>query len=155
MFFFYILKIKTLCCCYQRHRALLHKGNNSYVVAGTRNADEHLNVVLRPQKPSGLVGTGSPGRPLRLSLSSELMDWNHGPTYTKVFLKSQTGLLSKFPFWDSSAKRAQRTVPKNLCACGEKQIGFCRSLPETHTHQEDYKLGNGARVRRWCMLGFF
>ena len=29
-----------------------------------------FNVALRPQKPSGLIGTGSPGRPPRLSHSS-------------------------------------------------------------------------------------
>ena len=145
--FYSILKIKTLCRCYQRHRALLHKGNNSYVVAGTRYAYENVNVVLRPQKPSGRgAQDGHLDFHWALSLWTETMDLH---ILNLLFFKSQTGLLSKFSFWDSSAKRAERKVPTNLCVRGEKQIGFCRSLPETHTYQED-----GARVRRRCMLGF-
>ena len=30
-----------------------------------------FNIALRPQRPYGLLGTGNPGRPPRLSLSSE------------------------------------------------------------------------------------
>ena len=37
-----------------------------------RFADFRFSAALRPQKPYGLLGTGSPGRPPRLSQAPEL-----------------------------------------------------------------------------------
>ena len=44
--------------------------HSAWQPASISTADSHFRVALRLQKPSGLLGTGSPGRPPRLSHSS-------------------------------------------------------------------------------------
>ena len=70
-------------CCF----SYVHRDHEVYLRRGRGAQDDHLDfytapelcqsnvcfsAALRPQKPSGLFGTGSPGRPSRISLTQLL-----------------------------------------------------------------------------------
>ena len=158
----------------QARRSLEVKaGKDSYFERAAR--DQHCCVLsefsaaLHPQGPSGLLGTGSPGRPPRLSHTSSALEWSKDLVvscnrFTGLFVDlfkycewSETMIpFSLFVAYVGAGYTSEPLQPFNICRI---RLWWSSGLQQLHHQQRQqqqqfFRGPDWPEPQRWCPGGW-